>query len=65
MSVDKPTKFVQANGLQIAYEEFGNPDDPLISLVSITSWFAGLLNSVSTWLPRAFGLSALIIAILV
>lgn len=43
MSGDKPTQFVQANGLQIAYEEFGNPDDPLILLV------AGLYNQLVRW----------------
>jgi pimeloyl-ACP methyl ester carboxylesterase len=43
MCVEMPTKFVQANGLQIAYEEFGNGDDPVILLV------AGLYNQLVRW----------------
>ena len=41
-SVDN-TKFVQANGLRIAYEEFGNPGHPAIVLV------AGLFNQLIRW----------------
>ena len=37
------TKFVQANGLRIAYEEFGNPEHPAIILV------AGLFNQMIRW----------------
>jgi len=43
MSEEMPTKFAQANGLQIAYEEFGNGDDPVILLV------AGLYNQLVRW----------------
>jgi pimeloyl-ACP methyl ester carboxylesterase len=47
MNPDNPTKFVQANGLQIAYEEFGRAEDPVILLV------AGLFNQLVRW-PVAF-----------
>ena len=34
------TQFAQSNGLKIAYESFGNPEDPAIVLV------AGLYNQL-------------------
>ena len=37
------TKFLQSNGLRIAYEEFGQPSDPVILLV------AGLYNQLVRW----------------
>ncbi len=43
MSAENQTQFVHANGLQIAYEEFGNPEDPVILLV------AGLYNQLVRW----------------
>lgn len=47
MSPDKNSRFVQgfvqANGLRIAYEEFGDPNDPAIVLV------AGLFNQLVRW----------------
>lgn len=43
MGADKQTKFVQAKGLQIAYEDFGDPEDPVILLV------AGLFNQLVRW----------------
>jgi pimeloyl-ACP methyl ester carboxylesterase len=37
------TKFLQSNGLRMAYEEFGDPADPAILLV------AGLYNQLVRW----------------
>jgi pimeloyl-ACP methyl ester carboxylesterase len=37
------TQFAQSNGLKIAYESFGNPEDPAIVLV------AGLYNQLVRW----------------
>ena len=42
MSIES-TKFLQSNGIRIAYEEFGNADDPVILLV------AGLYNQLVRW----------------
>ena len=42
-TLDSTTKFVQANGLRIAYEEFGNPEHQAIILV------AGLFNQMIRW----------------
>ena len=41
------TKYLQSNGLRMAYEEFGDPADPAILLV------AGLYNQLVRW-PVAF-----------
>jgi pimeloyl-ACP methyl ester carboxylesterase len=43
MNNENQTQFVRANGLKIAYEEFGSADDPLILLV------AGLYNQLVRW----------------
>jgi len=37
------TQYAQSNGLKIAYESFGNPDNPAIVLV------AGLYNQLVRW----------------
>jgi len=37
------TQYAQSNGLKIAYESFGNPEDPAIVLV------AGLYNQLVRW----------------
>lgn len=43
MNAENHTKFVCANNIKIAYEEFGNPEDPVILLV------AGLYNQLIRW----------------
>jgi pimeloyl-ACP methyl ester carboxylesterase len=43
MSTDNRTQFLQANGLRIAYEEFGRSEAPVILLV------AGLYNQLVRW----------------
>ena len=42
-AMKQTTKFLQSNGLRIAYETFGNPTDPTILLV------AGLYNQLVRW----------------
>ena len=44
---DKDTRFLNANGLRLAYQEFGDPQHPAILLV------AGLYNQMVRW-PLAF-----------